>query len=222
LCSRVRIALLALYRARWTPLIRLQPLQEEIMSAAVTTRPAIIGAAVWLAAATVVGTTGALAALRAAPLVLGVLLTVVAVVVTSRVPSMRQAIDAIPVRALVGVHAVRFIGIVFLALAVRGQLSQEFGQRAGWGDIVVAALAVALALIGPGAGSVRRWVFLTWNTLGMFDLLAAVGTAALVIGRGDSPGMDPLLRLPLLLVPIFAVPVLLATHVALFRRLSAG
>ena len=125
------------------------------------------------------------------------------------------------VGALVGVHAVRFIGIVFLALTARGELSARFGQRAGWGDIVVAALAVVLALIGPGAGSVRRWAFLTWNALGMIDLLAALGTAALVIGRGDTPGMEPLLRLPLLLVPIFAVPVLLATHVALFRRLSA-
>lgn len=191
------------------------------MSAAVTTRPAIVGALVWLVAATVVGATGALAALRAEPLIIGVLLTVVAVVVTSRVPSMRQAIDAIPIRALVGVHAVRFIGIVFLALTARGELSPQFGQRAGWGDIVVAALAVVLALIGPGAGIVRRWAFLSWNTLGMIDLLAAVGTAAIVIARGDSPGMEPLLRLPLLLVPIFAVPVLLATHVALFRRLSA-
>lgn len=89
------------------------------------------------------------------------------------------------VRALVGVHAARFIGIVFLALTARGELSARFGQRAGWGDIVVAALAVVLALIGPGAGSVRRWAFLTWTALG------------------------------------FAVPVLLATHVALFRRLSA-
>jgi len=203
------------------PLIRLQPLQENIMSAAVTTRPAIVGALVWLVAATVVGATGALAALRAEPLILGVLLTVVAVVVTSRVPSMRQAVDAIPVRALVGVHAVRFIGIVFLVLAARGELSSQFGQRAGWGDIVVASMAVVLALIGPGSSGARRGALLTWNTLGMLDLLAAVGTAALVIGRGDSPGMELLLRLPLLLVPVFAVPVLLATHVALFRRLSA-
>ena len=191
------------------------------MSAAVTTRPAIVGALVWLVAATVVGATGALAALRAEPLILGVLLTVVAVVVTSRVPSMRQAVDAIPVRALVGIHALRFIGIVFLALAARGELSAQFGQRAGWGDIAVASMAVVLALIGPGSGGARRGALLTWNTLGMLDLLAAVGTAALVIGRGDSPGMEPLLRLPLLLVPVFAVPVLLATHVALFRRLLA-
>lgn len=191
------------------------------MSAAVTTRPAIVGALVWLVAATVVGATGALAALRAEPLILGVLLTVVAVVVTSRVPSMRQAVDAIPVRALVGAHAARFIGIVFLVLAARGELSSQFGQRAGWGDIVVACMAVVLALIGPGSSGARRGALLTWNTLGMLDLLAAVGTAALVIGRGDSPGMEPLLRLPLLLVPVFAVPVLLATHVALFRRLSA-
>jgi hypothetical protein len=190
-------------------------------TAAVSTRPAIVGTLVWLGAAIAVGATGMLAALRAGPLVLGVLLAVGAIVVTSRVSGMRQAVDAISVRALVGLHVVRFIGILFLVLTARGELSAEFGQRAGWGDIVVAAAAVGLALIGPGLSSPRRWAFLSWNVLGMIDLLAAVGTAALVIARSDSPGMEPLLRMPLVLVPIFAVPVLLATHVALFRRLSA-
>jgi hypothetical protein len=153
-------------------------------------------------------------------IILGVLLTIVAVLVTNRVAAVRQSVDAIPTRTLVGVHIVRYIGFVFLALTAAGRLSPAFGSRAGWGDIVVATLALVLVLIGAAAGSAPRWALLTWNTLGMLDLLAAVGTAALVIARGDAPGMEPLLRLPLIGVPLVAVPLLLATHVALFRRLA--
>src|SRR5437762_368030 len=57
------------------------------------------------------------------------------------------------------------------------------------------------------------------NVFGMIDLIVAVTTAGFVVARGDVPGMEPLLRLPLVLVPIFAVPLLFATHIALFRRL---
>lgn len=189
------------------------------MSTAVSSRPAIVGTLVWLMAATLIGSSGVLATLRAGPLVLGVILTVVAIVVTTQFASARNAVDAIPLRTLVGIHALRFIGIAFLALSARGELSPVFGQRAGWGDIAVAAIAVVIALLGVGSDGLRRRAVLAWNTLGMLDLLVAVGTAAVIIARGDSPGMEPLLRLPLILVPIFAVPVLLATHVALFRRL---
>lgn len=188
------------------------------MSAAASSRPAIVGTLAWLVAATLIGASGALATLRAGPLVLGVVLTIVAIVVTTQSASARNAVDAIPVRTLVGIHALRFIGIAFLVLSASGELSPVFGQRAGWGDIAVAAIAVVLALLGAGSDG-RRRAILAWNTLGMLDLLVAVGTAAVIIARGDSPGMEPLLRLPLILVPIFAVPVLLATHVALFRRL---
>ena len=189
------------------------------MSTAVSSRPAIVGTLVWLMAATLIGSSGVLATLRAGPLVLGVILTIVAIVVTTQVASVRNAVDAIPLRTVVGIHALRFIGIAFLALSARGELSPVFGQRAGWGDIAVAAIAVVLALTGVGSNGLRRRAVLAWNTLGMLDLLVAVGTAAVIIARGDSPGVEPLMRLPLILVPIFAVPVLLATHVALFRRL---
>ena len=62
-------------------------------------------------------------------------------------------------------------------------------------------------------------MLLLWNAFGVLDLLVAVGTAAIVVQRGDAPGMQPLARLPLILVPIFAVPLLFAAHVAIFRRL---
>jgi hypothetical protein len=190
------------------------------MSAAVSARPAIVGTLVWLAVATAVGLTGVLGVLRGGPQLLALTLTVVAVFVSSRVAVVRQSVDALPLQALVGVHAVRFIGIAFLVLAARGDLAPLFAERAGWGDITTASIAVVLLLIGL-AFRVPRSVLLAWNVFGMFDLIVAVGTATFVVLRGDVPGMQPLLGLPLVLVPIFAVPLLFATHVALFRRLRA-
>lgn len=190
------------------------------MSATVSPRPALYGTLVWLVAATAVGLTGVLGGLRFGPQLLALMLTVVAVFVSSRVAVVRQSVDALPLQALVGIHAVRFIGIAFLVLAARGDLSPLFAERAGWGDITTATIAVALVLIGL-AMRVPRRVLLAWNVFGMLDLIVAVGTATFVVVRGDVPGMEPLLGLPLILVPIFAVPLLFATHVTLFRRLRA-
>jgi hypothetical protein len=152
------------------------------------------------------------------PQLIALTLTVVAVFVSSRVAVVRQSVDALPIQALVGVHVVRFIGIAFLVLGARGELSPLFAERAGWGDITTASIAVVLLLIGL-ARTIPPRALIAWNAFGVLDLIVAVTTAGFVAVRGDLPGMEPLLRLPLVLVPIFAVPLLFATHVALFRRL---
>jgi hypothetical protein len=155
--------------------------------------------------------------MRFGPQVAALTLTVVAVLVSSRVEAVRASVDALPLQVLVGMHAVRFVGIAFLVLSARGELSPLFAERAGWGDIAAATIAVVLCVIG--LKRIPRPVLAAWNVLGTLDLLVAVGTAMFVVVRGDVPGMQPLLGLPLVLVPIFAVPVLFASHVALFRRL---
>jgi hypothetical protein len=190
------------------------------MSAAVSARPAIYGTIIWLAVATAVGLTGVLGLVRVGPQLVALTLTVVAIYVSSRVAVVRESVDALPLQALIGIHAVRFIGIAFLMLAARGELSPIFAERAGWGDVAAATIAVVLLLIGL-VTTVPRGVLLAWNVFGILDLLVAVGTAGFVVARGDVPGMRPLLSLPLILVPIFLVPLLFATHVALFRRLRA-
>ena len=189
------------------------------MSATVSPRPALYGTLVWLAGATAIGLTGVLGTQRFGPPLLALALTIAAVFVSSRVAVVRESVDSLPLQALVGIHAVRFIGIVFLILGARGELSPLFAERAGWGDVTTAAIAVVLVLIG--LARVPRGVLFSWNVLGTLDLLVAVGTATFLVARGDVPGVQPLLSLPLILVPIFAVPLLFATHVALFRRLRA-
>lgn len=188
------------------------------MAVAVSPRPAILGTLVWLALATAVGLTGVLGTMRLGPQLLALTLTVAAVFVSSRVAIVRQSVDAVPLRALVGIHVARFLGIAFVVLAARGELSPLFAERAGWGDIATAAIALGLLLVGL-VTTVPRRVFLAWNVFGMLDLIVAIATAGLVVVRGDVPGMDAVLGLPLILVPTFGVPLLFATHVALFRRL---
>ncbi|MCI0435012.1 MAG: hypothetical protein L0271_15440 [Gemmatimonadetes bacterium] len=192
------------------------------MTSATGSRLAIGGGIAWLAGATLLGVTGALAALRPpGPQLLILGITVVALAV-AHIGAVRTRIDALPVRWLVGLHAVRLVGIVFLALAAGGELSPLFAERAGWGDIAAAVLALGLVVSGPPDTRVRWWSYLVWNVFGLVDLVVAVGTATLVVMRGDVPGMDPLLRLPLIYVPMLLVPLLVTVHVILFRRLLSG
>lgn len=183
-------------------------------------RAAIIGGVLWLAAALLLGATGVLAVLPPpGPQIIILALTLAAIVVSTGVPGVRAWVDSIPMRQLVGIHAVRFIGAVFLVLSARGELSPIFAARAGWGDIIAAAGAVALVLSGLPRTTLRRWAYLAWNTFGVLDLVVAVGTATIVVFRADIPGMDPITRLPLVLVPTLLVPLLFASHVAVYRRL---
>jgi hypothetical protein len=119
--------------------------------------------------------------------------------------------------ALVGMHALRLIGIWFLILGAQGVLASSFATRAGWGDIVAALGAIGLAFAGPRP----RWLAYVWNSFGLLDLLVAVGTATAVAQSGAVPGVQPLTHLPLNLVPTFFVPFFIASHIAIYRRLSA-
>jgi hypothetical protein len=190
-------------------------------AAPVSSRVVVISGLVWLAAALVVGATGAFAVLPPPwPQIIILTLTVTAIVVSTNVPAVRAWVDSIPMRGLVGFNALRIIGgVAFVVLGARGSLSPIFAARAGWGDIIAAAGAVLLVLSGSPRATLHRWAYLAWNTFGVLDLVVAVGTATIVVVRGDVPGMEPITRLPLVLVPTLFVPLFLAAHVAIYRRL---
>lgn len=186
------------------------------------TRAVVAGGVVWLAAALAAGATGAFTALRPpAPQLVILALTIATVVATGRVPAVRALAEEVSLRALAGVHVVRLVGVVFVLMGAGGQLAPDFAMRAGWGDIAAAVGAIALVTLVSPASRAGRRTWLAWNVFGVLDLVVAVGTATAVVLRGETPGMDPLFRFPLVVVPMFVVPLLFASHYLLFRRLLA-
>jgi hypothetical protein len=175
----------------------------------------------WLVAAIAVGATGFLARLPfPGPQLIILFLVATAIVATTVIRSVRAWVDALPWRTLLGLHAVRLVGFVFVWLGARGVLAPMFATRAGWGDVTAAL--IALALIAFAIEPTRaRWVYNAWNLFGLLDLIVAFSTATWVVQQGLVPGVEPLLRLPLILVPLFFVPLLAASHVVLFRRINA-
>ncbi|MBI3607257.1 MAG: hypothetical protein HY207_04745 [Nitrospirae bacterium] len=159
---------------------------------------------------------------------LGVAVLLPIIVLTVRVfrsPSLHRALRAIPLSMLIGVNVIRAFGVMFLVLYTAGRLPAPFAPVAGWGDILVGLTAVPVAWLAYKKGTAAHSAVLIWNTLGLVDLIAAVG-----LGVTSSPGPLRLIfaepgagimtALPWLLIPGFLVPLLASTHLAVFYRLS--
>jgi hypothetical protein len=171
----------------------------------------------WLTVAVAAAATGRLAALPPPqPQAILIGLTSLLVIMGFAVPPFRAWLGRLAPRALIAIHLVRFVGLVFLWMSARGALPREFAVPAGVGDVVVAALAVALLVTRESAAWYRAAS--AWNVLGLADILMVVVTATRV-ALEDPTSMTPLLRLPLSLLPTFIVPVIIASHLWLFGRL---
>jgi hypothetical protein len=177
-------------------------------------------AAVWLLLALVLGATGRIARLHppAPQLVLGGL-TALLLGSGAAFAGFRGWLRQLDVRRLLALHLTRFVGVYFLLLYRRGELPYAFAVPGGWGDILVATLAL-LILVRVPEPEHRPHVLLAWNLLGFGDLLLVVWSASR-LGTRDPASMQALLHLPLSLLPTFVVPLLLASHVLLFWRLKA-
>lgn len=176
----------------------------------------------WFALAVVAVISGRAATLRPpAPQLVVVGLTAGLILLERRAGWLRASVAGLNVRGLVALHLTRFVGIAFLVLGRRGALAAAFAVPAGWGDIAVASLAGLLLLAGGVPAGGRRTLYLVWNGLGLLDLVFVVVTAAR-LALADPGSMRALFQWPLGLVPTFLVPLLLASHVWLFRRLAAS
>ena len=106
-----------------------------------------------------------------------------------RFPALRRALDAIPLAALVGFHAIRaVIGGAFLIYAAQGLLTPRFALPAGYGDIAVGLLAIPIAVRAArraDAGS-QRLVFV-WNLFGLLDILLTFVSAQRILLFGEGP-----------------------------------
>jgi hypothetical protein len=124
----------------------------------------------------------------------------------------------INLRWLVLFHVTRLLaGAYLLVLCQSGQLSCGFAKPAGWGDMIVAILA--LAVVGAMRAQFAKTLLLIWNTLGLIDIIFVV-SSALRFGLNDWQSMHALRELPLSLLPTFLVPLIIASHVLIFVRLA--
>ena len=190
------------------------------MPPAVRSGPLALGALVWLALAVAVGAAGVLERLAPPwPQLIVLALTVGLISAGVGLPALRAWALRVDVRTLVALHLSRFVGIYFLALFRRGELPFAFAVPGGWGDIIVATLALALLPLGPPLPGVRRFLYTAWNLFGLVDIVYVVATAAR-LGIADPPSMSALLRLPLSLLPTFLVPLIIASHLLIAVRLA--
>ena len=144
-------------------------------------------------------------------------LTALALFACWKISPIRVWILNVDLRWLVLFHVTRlFAGAYFLLLCQRGQLPCGFARTAGWGDIVIAVLAVAV--VGAMRTEFAKPLLLTWNTLGLIDIIFVV-FSALRFGLKDWQSMHALREFPLSLLPTFLVPLIIASHVLIFVRL---
>ena len=175
----------------------------------------------WFLVALGLGATGRVASWRPpAPQLVLVGLTVLLLVVWVALPSFRRWLLGLDLRWLIALHLTRYVGIYFLIIYYRdGALPRAFAVPGGWGDIVVATLALGLVAAG-GTLEPKRWLVGLWNTLGLIDILFVVATASR-LAQADPDSMNALLHLPLSLLPTFLVPLLIADHVLIFWRVAS-
>jgi hypothetical protein len=113
----------------------------------------------------------------------------------------------------------RVLGAVFVVLFLFGMLPGPFALPAGLGDFAVGVAAPFVARAVAGRDPVKAWpLFLTFNLLGLLDLIVAISSGASVrfLAGGTEPAEQMVLmaQLPLTLIPAFAVPVFVILHLA--------
>ena len=181
-------------------------------------RPFLTVVGLWLVAACLAGLTGRVAAMvPPLPQVMIGALTLALILSGAFHSGLRAWLTQVNLRGFVAFHLTRYVGIAFLVLYGRGQMSGEFAVTAGWGDIVAAtgALAIVMFLRDPMS---KPSLLALWNAFGLADILLVVITATR-IALHSPEGVQALLVFPMSLVPTFVVPLLIASHVLMIWRL---
>jgi hypothetical protein len=126
-------------------------------------------------------------------------------------PELRLRQRAEALRPLLILHSFRFIG---LSMLVPGVVSPDpppaFAHPAAFGDIIAAILAlVSLLLLSRAAGVAVAWIFNLWGLADLFNAFYQANHAGLLAGQLGAA----------FFLPTLIVPLLLITHVLVFRIL---
>ena len=135
-----------------------------------------------------------------------------------RLATVRAWVDDLDLRALILLHVTRFVGLYFIVLSRRGLLPYDFAVPGGIGDIIVATLAL-IVVFAPLADASRARAIRIWNVIGLIDIALVVLTAAR-LNLANPLQMSAMTSLPLSLLPTFLVPLLIATHLIIYARLT--
>ena len=124
----------------------------------------------------------------------------------------------IDLRFVTATQAWRFGGFAFLALYTYGVLPGYFAWPAGLGDMAIGAAAPWILLgLAREPGFAASRAFVSWNVLGILDLIIAVTVGAVVPllfpNVISSIPTGAMTRLPLVLIPGFFVPGYIILHV---------
>lgn len=128
-------------------------------------------------------------------------------------PRLRDRSRADALRPLLLLHSFRFVGLAFLVPGVVSPaLPDAFARPAAYGDLITAILALlALATVHTRIGTTLVWLF---SVLGTTDLLNAYYQ-----GARAGLGLEPGLQGATFFIPTVLVPLMLVTHVLVFRVL---
>jgi hypothetical protein len=135
----------------------------------------------------------------------------------------RSGLQSAPFQALIALHAIRLLGVLFVLLYAAKRLPAPFAPVAGWGDVAIGATALPIALWIATKPEIARAPLLVWNGLGLVDLVTAVTLGALSAPGPsrlffDDPGSAIMGSLPWILIPCFLVPSLSFVHLVVFYR----
>ena len=127
------------------------------------------------------------------------------------------ALGAMPrdkaLRLLAAFHAFRFLGMNFLVSGfVSSELSSDFANKIGWGDLIAAVLALLSMAALSWRWSVAIPIVWLFNIWGALDLLNAYYMGITKIGNPGLFGAG-------IYIPALYVPLLLVGHVLAFMIL---
>lgn len=135
----------------------------------------------------------------------------------------RARLEIAPLPALIAPHTLRILGVLFVLLYAAKRLPAPFAPLAGWGDIFIGVTALPMAFLAARDRDRGRAAILIWNTLGLADLVLAVGLGAASAPGPirlffDEPSSVSMGSLPWILIPCFLVPALSFVHLVVFYQ----